>query len=70
MAERFGNGPHEAPPAPDTVGELESARAVRRSASGQMSVSIADVSKTQSFKRDLKTLRRIRELSKTTTAGR
>jgi hypothetical protein len=52
------------------VGELESARAVRRSASGQMSVSIADVSKTQSFKRDLKTLVRIRELAKTTTAVR
>jgi hypothetical protein len=70
MDQRFDNRHQDASPGSDMVGELESARAVRRSASGQMSVSIADVSKTQSFKRDLKTLGRIRELAKTTTAGR
>jgi hypothetical protein len=70
MDQRFDNRQHDVSPGSDTAGELESAGAVRRSASGQLSVSIADVSKTQSFQRDLKTLGRIRELAKTTTAGR
>jgi hypothetical protein len=52
------------------VGELEAGKAVRRSDSGQLSVSIGDVSKTESFRRDLKTLGRIRLLAKANPVGR
>lgn len=52
------------------VGELEAGKAVRRSDSGQLSVSIGDVSKTEAFKRDLKTLGRIRLLTKANPVGR
>lgn len=45
------------------AGELEAANAVKRSDSGQLSVSIDAVSKTDSFKRDLETLARIRALA-------
>lgn len=52
--------------------ELEFAHAVRRSASGQLSVSIDDLSKTKTFSRDLKVLSRIAELqrAKTRTSSR
>jgi hypothetical protein len=43
--------------------DLESAGAVTRSASGKLSVSIGEVMKTETFRRDLKVLGRIRELS-------
>ena len=50
--------------------EREFAEAVKRSDTGQLSVSIDDLSKTRSFKRDLDVLRRIRERSETPAFGR
>ena len=52
------------------VGELETGNAVKRSDSGQLSVSIGDVSKTETFKRDLDPLGRIRRLTKAVSVGR
>ena len=55
---------------PSVVGELEAGNAVKRSDSGQLSVSIGDVSKTETFKRDLEALGRIRRLAKAVPIGR
>jgi hypothetical protein len=52
------------------VRELQTSTAVRRSDSGQMSVSIGDVSQTEAFKRNLEALGRIRRMAKATAAGR
>jgi hypothetical protein len=57
-------------PAPTTAADRDFAGAVKRSDTGQLSVSIDDLSKTPSFKRDLDVLRRIRERSETPTSGR
>lgn len=46
------------------------AEAVKRSGSGQLSVSIDDLSKTGSFKRDLDILKQIREQSQTSAPSR
>jgi hypothetical protein len=66
----FGSKTSSVPPAGTTPEEREFAEAVKRSDTGQLSVSIDDLSKTQSFKRDLGVLRRIRERSETPTSGR
>lgn len=55
---------HHRDDAAQTVVDLETKGAVKRSASGQLSVSLDDVSKTPTFRRDLRTLTRIRELVK------
>ena len=52
------------------AGDLAAAGAVKRSSSGQLSVSIDAVSKTDSFQRNLQTLARIRELVQAGPVGR
>ena len=52
------------------AGELAAAGAVKRSGSGQLSVSIDAVSKTDAFRRDLQTLARIRELAQAGSVDR
>lgn len=66
----FGSKTPSGQPAGTTPAERDFAEAVKRSDTGQLSVSIDDLSKTQSFKRDLDVLRRIRERSETPTSGR
>ncbi len=44
--------------------------AVKRSDTGQLSVSISDLSKTETFRRDLDALIRIRQRSETPTSER
>jgi hypothetical protein len=66
---RFGSKTSSGQPG-TAPAERDFAEAVKRSDSGQLSVSIDDLSKTQSFKRDLDVLRRIRERSETPTSGR
>jgi hypothetical protein len=66
----FGSKPSSGSPAATRQGDRDFADAVKRSETGQLSVSIDDLSKTQSFKRDLDVLRRIRERSETPTSGR
>ena len=61
----FGSRAPAVSPASGTSADREFAEAVKRSETGQLSVSIDDLSKTQSFKRDLDVLRRIRERSET-----
>ncbi len=56
------------PSTPDS--DVDFANAVKRSDSGQLSVSIEDVSKTPSFKRDLETLARIRQRAESGSSGR
>ena len=54
----------------EPMSELQTLGVVKRSDSGQLSVSIGDVSKTESFKRDLETLGRIRRLTKVNSVRR
>lgn len=66
----FGPKPSSGPPRNNRQGDRAFAEAVKRSDTGQLSVSIDDLSKTQSFKRDLDVLRRIRERSQTPSSDR
>ena len=68
-AMRFGPKPSTGAPATSQE-DRDFAEAVKRSDTGQLSVSIDDLSKTKSFKRDLDALRRIRERSETPASGR
>lgn len=60
----------ERPTPLEPMSELQTLGVVKRSDSGQLSVSIGDVSKTESFKRDLETLGRIRRLAKVNSVRR
>ena len=62
--EDSGPSTHEA------VAELESVNAVKRSPSGQLSVSLEEVSKTRAFRRDLQILGRIRQFVRTSASNR
>jgi len=66
----FFGSKNSPPQPPRSLAERAFAEAVKRSDTGQLSVSIDDLSKTQSFKRDLDVLRRIRERSETPSSER
>lgn len=55
---------------PSDPADRDFADAIKRSDTGQLSVSITDLSKTETFKRDLDALIRIRQRSEAPTSGR
>lgn len=60
---KFGFRSSSSAPAAKTTSDSDFAEAVKRSDTGQLSVSIDDLSKTQTFKNNLDVLKRIRERS-------